>query len=152
MASPTQWTEFEQRRGGGEGQGSLASRSPGGCVRVAEDWATEENTIILTSHRLTAPCYRETPHFPVFAGSSTLHCNEWQRQEILPILPETSAFCACGTVPPLKHLFSNSNVHDAIWRCCYYIQSEFLAMCREASWFTLWSIITELLNQHCPIH
>ena len=31
MASPTQWTEFEQALGDSEGQGSLACSSPGGA-------------------------------------------------------------------------------------------------------------------------
>ena len=34
MASPTQWHEFEQTQGDGEGQGSLACCSPGGCKEL----------------------------------------------------------------------------------------------------------------------
>ena len=44
MASPS-WLnghEFEQAPGVGDGQGSLACCSPGGC-RVRQDWATELN-------------------------------------------------------------------------------------------------------------
>ena len=37
--------EFEQTRGDGEGQGSLASYSPWGSQRAGHDWATEQQLL-----------------------------------------------------------------------------------------------------------
>ena len=43
--------EFEQAPGVGDGQGSLACRSPWGR-RVGQDWATELNTLLYSQYRV----------------------------------------------------------------------------------------------------
>ena len=42
MASPTQWIEFEQTLGDGEGQGSLVCCHPWGCKELDIDCVTEQ--------------------------------------------------------------------------------------------------------------
>ena len=51
MASPTQWTEFEETPGDSEGQGSLACRMQSmGLQRVGYNLATEQQHDLWVRH------------------------------------------------------------------------------------------------------
>ena len=60
MASPTQWNEFEQTPGDGEGRGSLANCSPRGHKEVDTTEPLNSNKICKNTES-SDHCYSSTP-------------------------------------------------------------------------------------------
>lgn len=107
------------------------------------------NSKMLTNHKLTTFYYMRNSWLQILVVVLPLtvvsgrerKSHQFFLKRQLSLLVELFLLYSSSSQTPVRT--------GTIWRCCYYITLSISN--QQASRFTLWSVITQLLNRHCPV-